>query len=88
MGDPSPSPSPRRVEEGFGHTPLIHEKKEPNIDAASAATQVHRVDSNEIPEEQKDEQPLIKPKTKRIATLDVFRGLTVVVRIWDIYFQH
>lgn len=25
------------------------------------------------------EQPLVRPKTKRVATLDAFRGLTIVV---------
>ncbi|CAI9783157.1 unnamed protein product [Fraxinus pennsylvanica] len=33
------------------------------------------------PEEQKEEQQLIKQKTKRIATLDAFRGLTIVFMI-------
>lgn len=30
--------------------------------------------------EQKAEQPGMKQKTKRVATLDAFRGLTIVVR--------
>lgn len=83
------------MEEGFGaRTDFENEKKDDHKhvygeknDAKTGG--VHDI-SNEIEprsvvtsdlktEEQKEEQPLIKQKTKRIATLDAFRGLTIVV---------
>lgn len=75
----------RRIEEGYGNRPLsMDEKKlqEEDINNQHPTADSH-VESIEKEEgvSQKDEQPLIKssPKSKRIATLDVFRGLTVVV---------
>lgn len=38
-----------------------------------------RVATTQVEQQNLEEQPLVKQKTKRIATLDAFRGLTVVV---------
>ncbi|KAK1400193.1 heparan-alpha-glucosaminide N-acetyltransferase-like [Heracleum sosnowskyi] len=77
----------RRIEEGYGNRPVsMDEKKlqEEDINNQHPTSDSH-VESIEKEDgvAQKDEQPLIKssPKSKRIATLDVFRGLTVVLMI-------
>lgn len=77
----------RKVEEGFGHAPLA--KKE--HDKAHFSGNLNRIDSGhwienenderspvlDQPIEQKvEEQPLV-----RVATLDAFRGLTIVVSV-------
>ncbi|CAL5387785.1 unnamed protein product [Camellia sinensis] len=93
---------PRRVEEGFGHTPLDvemyhdhdshHQKNEEariddvdhGMDNEKEQTIITQYDQT-VEEGKKDEQPppvmIIKPKSKRVATLDAFRGLTIVVMI-------
>ncbi|KAK6126244.1 hypothetical protein DH2020_040016 [Rehmannia glutinosa] len=69
----------RKVEEGFGNsTKLVtedncHQQKKVAEDIA-----YDKINDNE----QNDEQPImIKQKTKRVATLDAFRGLTIVLMI-------
>ncbi|GMP50290.1 hypothetical protein CsSME_00016968 [Camellia sinensis var. sinensis] len=90
---------PRRVEEGFGHTPLdiemyhdhdsYHHKNEEaridDVDHGMGNTKEKTIitqDDQTVEEGKKDEQPppgtIIKPKSKRVATLDAFRGLTIV----------
>lgn len=55
-----------RVEEGFGHTPLVKDEDRGSKD-------INGLDQKE--------QTLVQPqKTKRVATLDAFRGLTIVVK--------
>ncbi|CAL5334701.1 unnamed protein product [Camellia sinensis] len=93
---------PRRVEEGFGHTPLDvemyhdhdshHQKNEEariddvdhGMDNEKEQTIITQYDQT-VEEGKKDELPppvmIIKPKSKRVATLDAFRGLTIVVMI-------
>ncbi|KAM7526170.1 hypothetical protein LguiA_016072 [Lonicera macranthoides] len=81
---------PRKVEEGFGHGGLDNEEeKRPKKEGKSNidGEDIIKIEKEEAsttsldqPEERKDEQPLmIKPKNQRVATLDVFRGLTIVV---------
>ncbi|KAG8376613.1 hypothetical protein BUALT_Bualt09G0081700 [Buddleja alternifolia] len=65
---------PRKLEEGFASNPQL-----PNEDEDHEGKKVHGI-SNET-EEQKKEEPLVKQKTKRVATLDAFRGLTIVLMI-------
>ena len=85
---------PRRVEEGLGHIPLEdydHEKKK---ELAKIDDEADRIDDDDtekegrsraeqddqqVKEKDKEAQPLIKEKSKRVATLDAFRGLTIVV---------
>lgn len=87
---------PRKLEEGFGaRTDFENEKddhKHVHGEKNDARTGgVHDISNDIEPrsvatadlktEEQKEEQPLIKQKTKRVATLDAFRGLTIVLMI-------
>lgn len=78
------------MEEGFGHSELDNEeekraKKEGKSDIdrediIKSEKEETSTTSLDQPEDPKDEQPLmIKPKNQRVATLDVFRGLTIVV---------
>ncbi|CAK9142301.1 unnamed protein product [Ilex paraguariensis] len=76
---------PKRIEEGFGYAPIVkeentadnHGKKEGRDDVVERRA----VDKEEERMEPKEEQPPIKQKSKRVATLDAFRGLTIVLMI-------
>ncbi|KAG4130391.1 hypothetical protein ERO13_D09G141000v2 [Gossypium hirsutum] len=82
---------PKRVEEGFGQTPLGHEDdsndKELEGDNKcdngecfdNIAKENGSVATGELTGE--EEAPLEKTKSKRVATLDAFRGLTIVMMI-------
>ncbi|KAF2307436.1 hypothetical protein GH714_028583 [Hevea brasiliensis] len=79
---------PKRLEEGLGHEnkdqneqfgekvdktkggAINHEKEETNTVVVVEQKEDHK---------QLQQQPLVKQKTKRVATLDAFRGLTVAV---------
>jgi len=41
----------------------------------------HNGDGDSIEQIVEQEQPSVKQKTKRVATLDAFRGLTIVVSV-------
>ena len=76
----------RRVEEGLGHKPVpSKEEYEHEAKNADDADQIgHEKEETSGASHEKlvggrDDQPLAKPKTKRVATLDAFRGLTIVV---------
>ncbi|KAF5176222.1 Heparan-alpha-glucosaminide n-acetyltransferase [Thalictrum thalictroides] len=82
----------RRVEEGLGNTPLIEEKEHSHHHHKIKANKDDDIGddhhNNEKSEEEErvkpveaEEQPLIVLKNKRVATLDVFRGLTIVIMI-------
>lgn len=58
---------PKKLEEGFGKDHTLENAADDHINAR---------DENES---KAGEQPLVKQKTKRVATLDAFRGLTIVV---------
>lgn len=81
---------PKKLEEGFGNQKII--TSEENIDITSHQGEkidINRVDNNQdlathgneqkILQKEGKEQPNIKNKSKRVATLDAFRGLTIVV---------
>ncbi|KAK4419256.1 Heparan-alpha-glucosaminide N-acetyltransferase [Sesamum alatum] len=83
---------PRKLEEGFGNgsKPAIKDedcqgkKATENIvhDAISKENeQKISITTSDLPEERREEEPLIKQKTKRVATLDAFRGLTIVLMV-------
>lgn len=78
---------PRKLEEGFG-TENAGKKDGENTNRDNSIENEPKstATSDLIPEEQREEQPLIKQKTKRVATLDAFRGLTIVVMIFFIAF--
>ncbi|XP_019077092.1 uncharacterized protein LOC100243512 [Vitis vinifera] len=67
----------KRVEEGLGH---VHKE-----DISEKADKIEKDESSATPaqsvEQKGEEQPLIKQKSKRVATLDAFRGLTIVLMI-------
>ncbi|KAL2481355.1 Protein of unknown function (DUF1624) [Abeliophyllum distichum] len=88
------NPIEKRLEEGFGTgTQLVVEEEDKNKSNSRQGKEhrvgIHASNENEEksvkisdhPGEMKEEQPLIKQKTKRIATLDAFRGLTIVLMI-------
>ncbi|KAL0409976.1 UNVERIFIED_CONTAM: Heparan-alpha-glucosaminide N-acetyltransferase [Sesamum latifolium] len=82
---------PRKLEEGFGNGAQPASKDEDfqgkktteNIvcDAISNENEQKSITTSDLPEERREEEPLIKQKTKRIATLDAFRGLTIVLMV-------
>ncbi|KAM7468220.1 hypothetical protein LguiB_015782 [Lonicera macranthoides] len=87
---------PKRVEEGFGHKPLASNDDEEvyrdnkvahidNDEREGGERSTPAVDQRLLPEETKAAEvpPLMttKQKSKRVATLDVFRGLTIVLMI-------
>ena len=68
----------KRVEEGLGH---VHKE-----DITEKEDKIEKDESGAAPaqsvEQKGEEQPIIKQqKSKRIATLDAFRGLTIVVSV-------
>lgn len=85
----------KRLEEGFGHNPVpeVYEEEEHKkevMTSNSTGDAIDRVDEKKAvstePREveqvkgAEEEQPLqVKQKGKRVATLDAFRGLTIVV---------
>ncbi|KAK9289390.1 hypothetical protein L1049_007545 [Liquidambar formosana] len=66
-----------KVDKKKGGDGIDNEKGE----RSSAALDQPLVPKAEDPSPKGEEQPLIKQKTKRVATLDAFRGLTIVVMI-------
>lgn len=86
---------PKRVEEGFGHRPLannVDEEVNGNNKVARIEDDERERGERSAPaverllhEETKAAEPpplmTTKQKSKRVATLDVFRGLTIVVII-------
>ncbi|XP_039016002.1 heparan-alpha-glucosaminide N-acetyltransferase-like [Hibiscus syriacus] len=77
---------PKRVEEGFGRTPLDHDddKDGNKCDNGECFDNNANDDWTAVNGERKGEDqppPSEKPKTKRVATLDAFRGLTIVMMI-------
>ncbi|KAI4300336.1 hypothetical protein L6164_033725 [Bauhinia variegata] len=70
----------KRMEEGLRNTPddTKEEMTEANGKEIKATAAVELVEQTSGPE---PEQPPVKQKSKRIATLDAFRGLTIVLMI-------
>ncbi|KAK9062726.1 hypothetical protein SSX86_019915 [Deinandra increscens subsp. villosa] len=62
---------PKKLEEGPGHDPIVTEK-EPKTTMVDQTEEESKMTTNE---------PMMKQKSKRVATLDAFRGLTIVVMI-------
>ncbi|XVF55534.1 hypothetical protein PTKIN_Ptkin06aG0043600 [Pterospermum kingtungense] len=77
---------PKRVEEGFDHTTLGHEDEKECNDTKVVADRDNgdrKGDRSVAKDEVKVEGqvPVEKQKSKRVATLDAFRGLTIVLMI-------
>lgn len=71
----------RIVEEGLGRTQLVEQGQDDGKDSENGINKEKGLES-EVQDEQKGElqlQQLLQQKSKRVATLDAFRGLTVVV---------
>lgn len=71
----------RIVEEGLGRTQLVEQEQDDGKDSENGINKEKGLES-EVQDEQKGElqlQQLLQQKSKRVATLDAFRGLTVVV---------
>ncbi|KAL0333396.1 UNVERIFIED_CONTAM: Heparan-alpha-glucosaminide N-acetyltransferase [Sesamum angustifolium] len=77
---------PKRLEEGeFGNgtkrATVANDDQDKKVAETVHGNEEKSRTTLDLPEEQKEEQPLIKHKTKRVATLDAFRGLTIVLMI-------
>lgn len=71
-----------KVEEGLGHTQLV--EQDDRKGSANGIKKEKDLERSEVQDEQKEEQQrqeLLQQKSKRIATLDAFRGLTIVVSV-------
>lgn len=69
----------KRLEEGFGQTTVSVERKGGEIDAEHDKQDNGTLVEQNAEEKGEDQQLYVKQKSKRIATLDAFRGLTIVV---------
>ncbi|KAK4281519.1 hypothetical protein QN277_013000 [Acacia crassicarpa] len=73
----------KRMEEGFRNTDENHDLKDYTIKDEhehQKETRVALMESHNV-RQIEQEQPIVKQKPKRIATLDAFRGLTVVLMV-------
>ncbi|KAL9362169.1 hypothetical protein Peur_044954 [Populus x canadensis] len=78
---------PKRMEEGLGHTALVANIDDENIHLSEKGGKTDGGDDNEKEERRAvhdhqaehegDRQLVVKQKSKRVATLDAFRGLTI-----------
>lgn len=67
---------PKRLEEGSHHAPIV--PGDPKVTELKVDENKMITKENEEPND--GEKPiLVKEKSKRVATLDAFRGLTIVV---------
>lgn len=86
------------MEEGLGHTALVANIDDENIHLSEKGGKTDGGDDNEkeersavrdhLAEHEGDRQPVVRQKSKRVATLDAFRGLTIAVStplIFSIY---
>ncbi|KAH9734835.1 DUF1624 domain-containing protein [Citrus sinensis] len=74
----------RIVEEGLGRTQLVEQGQDDGKDSENGINKEKGLERSEVQDEQKGElqlQQLLQQKSKRVATLDAFRGLTVVLMI-------
>ncbi|KAL5712685.1 heparan-alpha-glucosaminide N-acetyltransferase [Ranunculus cassubicifolius] len=69
----------RRVEDGLGNKPLVVEEADDH-DQNEKDEKSQRLQDESV-EVKGEEQPVPKEKSKRVASLDVFRGLTIVIMI-------
>ncbi|OMO81815.1 hypothetical protein CCACVL1_12204 [Corchorus capsularis] len=76
---------PGKMEEGFAHdAEVVHQDKHKNDQNSiiiDKEKQEKVATTPQVEEQNLEHQPLVKQKTKRVATLDAFRGLTIVLMI-------
>ncbi|KAL0316199.1 UNVERIFIED_CONTAM: hypothetical protein Sradi_5498100 [Sesamum radiatum] len=68
----------RRVGNGTKRATVANDDQDKKVAETVHGNEEKSRTTLDLPGEQKEEQPLIKHKTKRVATLDAFRGLTIV----------
>ncbi|RWR91937.1 heparan-alpha-glucosaminide N-acetyltransferase [Cinnamomum micranthum f. kanehirae] len=72
----------RRVEEGWGDKPPRAEEADSNNNNhPTKKTHEKEDETKEKLTQHEESAPLVKPKSKRVAALDAFRGLTIVLMI-------
>ncbi|KAL8246114.1 hypothetical protein R6Q59_007330 [Mikania micrantha] len=73
---------PKRLEEGLGHAPIVA-RNEPEATMAKRKEDQSQMTTKEhdVHEPNDGEKPVLKQKSRRVATLDAFRGLTIVLMI-------
>ena len=84
----------KRMEEGFNTPRNEHHEVDLKQETKTSDGGIieHDKDTKVMPEEEpvqqavEQQQSLVKQKTKRVATLDAFRGLTIVVSVLQTYF--
>ncbi|KAM0010663.1 putative heparan-alpha-glucosaminide N-acetyltransferase [Helianthus debilis subsp. tardiflorus] len=72
---------PKRLEEGFGHAQISMAGEKPKTTMVELTDDQIKTTTNETEQPNGGENPLLKKKSKRVATLDAFRGLTIVLMI-------
>lgn len=78
---------PKRLEEGLVYTHVTSKKEDENVnviegnkDGDESVVKKDREETAQVAEKNVEEQQQPPVQRKRVATLDAFRGLTVVVR--------
>ncbi|XP_022007303.1 heparan-alpha-glucosaminide N-acetyltransferase [Helianthus annuus] len=72
---------PKRLEEGFGRAPISMAGEKPKTTMVELTDDQIKTTTKENEQPNGGDNPLLKKKSKRVATLDAFRGLTIVLMI-------
>ncbi|KAK8638948.1 hypothetical protein V6N13_137356 [Hibiscus sabdariffa] len=70
---------PGKMEEGLGSAKVVREEED--VENMGKKEDKLVEEQRQGQEQEQEQQPLVKQKTKRVATLDAFRGLTIVLMI-------
>lgn len=80
----------KRMEEGLRSTPQNGNHKDDDMkqetkksNGGGDSIEHDREVGESVEQTVEPEQPVVKQKTQRVATLDVFRGLTIVVSVFN-----
>ncbi|KAM7254786.1 hypothetical protein ACFE04_020027 [Oxalis oulophora] len=72
--------NPKRIEEGLANAPHLDENQKNGLEQKERGVVVH-VDNEQAITKEEEPVLIVKQKSKRVATLDAFRGLTIVMMI-------
>ncbi|XP_022766130.1 heparan-alpha-glucosaminide N-acetyltransferase-like [Durio zibethinus] len=77
---------PGKMEEGLVHVEVVpdqecKDKHDGKVEKKEGGGNIDNEKEEKVEEHNLEQQPLVKQKTKRVATLDAFRGLTIVLMI-------
>ncbi|KAJ0702289.1 putative heparan-alpha-glucosaminide N-acetyltransferase [Helianthus annuus] len=72
---------PKRLEEGFGHAQISMAGEKPKTTMVELTDDQIKTTTKENEQPNGGDNPLLTKKSKRVATLDAFRGLTIVLMI-------